>query len=135
MQKMKSGGMPEDIRKQVGETIRRFNETQLKGKGCYYEGRYQGKYLYLDRKEPAGTSPICRLKYTGKVDDWEFAIYKYSADRYDSDEWFFPGMECVDGTIEGAMKAGLEAYPVDRHTDFNLFGKVLNGLKRIMGNG
>jgi hypothetical protein len=45
------------------------------------------------------------------MDDWEFAIYKYSSERYDPDEWFFPGVGLVDGTIEGAMKAGLEAYP------------------------
>ncbi len=42
---------------------------------------------------------------------WEFAIYKYSDGRYDPDEWFFPGSGEVDGTIEGAMQAGLQAYP------------------------
>jgi hypothetical protein len=44
------------------------------------------------------------------MEDWSFAIYKYSDERYDEEEWFFPGSEHVDGTIEGAMKAGLEAY-------------------------
>ena len=43
--------------------------------------------------------------------DWEFAIFKYSDGNYDADEWMFPGSEHVDGTIEGAMRAGLEAYP------------------------
>ena len=42
---------------------------------------------------------------------WEFAIYKYSDERYDPEEWIFPGAEEVDGTIEGAMRAGLKAYP------------------------
>ncbi|MBI3316768.1 MAG: hypothetical protein HYZ85_02020 [Candidatus Omnitrophica bacterium] len=129
MQKVKSTGIPEDVRKQVDETVRRFNESWLKDSGCSYQARYEGKYLYLDRKEPVGTASICRLKYTGKMDDWEFAIYKYRSDRYDSDEWFFPGMDCVDGTIEGAMNAGLEAYPV--HGSSNLFAKMLNGFKRI----
>lgn len=45
------------------------------------------------------------------MDNWEFAIYKYSKDRYDPDEWMFPGSGHVDGTVEGAMKAGIEAYP------------------------
>jgi hypothetical protein len=45
------------------------------------------------------------------MDTWEFAIYKYSDERYDPDEWMFPGAGDVDGTIEGAMKAVLEAYP------------------------
>ena len=30
-----------------------------------------------------------------------------------NDEWMFPGNQYLDGTIEGAMKAGLEAYPVN----------------------
>jgi hypothetical protein len=45
------------------------------------------------------------------MDTWEFAIYKYSDERYDPEEWMFPGAGYVDGTIKGAMKAGLEAYP------------------------
>ena len=45
------------------------------------------------------------------MDNWEFAIYKYSDSRYDPEEWMFPGMGEVDGTIEGAMRAGLLAYP------------------------
>ena len=49
---------------------------------------------------------------TGKMDNREFAIFKWSSERYDPEEWFFPGSEYVDGTIEGAMKAGIEAYPV-----------------------
>jgi hypothetical protein len=44
--------------------------------------------------------------------NWEFAIFKWSTERYDPDEWFFPGAEYVDGTVEGAMMAGLHAYPV-----------------------
>jgi len=51
------------------------------------------------------------LEYAGNIDNWDFAIYKYSNERYDPDEWFFTGAGYVDGTVEGAMKAGLEAYP------------------------
>jgi hypothetical protein len=51
-------------------------------------------------------------QYTGELTKWEFAIYKYSNGAYDPSEWFFPGAEYIDGTIEGAMKAGLVAYPV-----------------------
>jgi hypothetical protein len=70
-----------------------------------------GKFLYLDRKDYGRLQPICRLEYTGNMQEWSFAIYKYSDERYDEEEWFFPGAEHVDGTLEGAMKAGLEAYP------------------------
>jgi len=51
------------------------------------------------------------LKYTGDLTKWEFAIFKYSREIYDPEEWFFPGSQYVDGTIEGAMRAGREAYP------------------------
>jgi hypothetical protein len=47
----------------------------------------------------------------GSIDNWDFAIFKYSDERYDPEEWFFTGANQVDGTVEGAMKAGLEAYP------------------------
>ena len=46
------------------------------------------------------------------MNEWEFAIYKYSDERYDPNEWMFPGAEYLNGTIEGALKAGLEAYPL-----------------------
>jgi len=43
---------------------------------------------------------------------WRFAIYKYSSDRYDPQETWFPGFELFDGTVEGAMRAGDKAYEV-----------------------
>ena len=44
------------------------------------------------------------------MDNWKFSIFKFSSESYDSVDWFFPGSDLVDGTVEGAMKAGLEAY-------------------------
>ncbi|HEX9839103.1 MAG TPA: hypothetical protein VGA72_07145 [Anaerolineales bacterium] len=32
--------------------------------------------------------------------------------KYDPEEWFFPGEELVDGTVVGAMKAGMVAYEI-----------------------
>ena len=78
----------------------------------FYVPRFKGRFLYLDRAGPGGRlSEICRLTWAGDMSRWDFAIYKYSNNRYDSDEWFFPGAEEVDGTVEGAMRAGLAAYP------------------------
>lgn len=77
-----------------------------------YSVRFKGKFLYLDRIERRKPSPICRLTWIGVIDKWEFAIYKYSDNAYDPEEWFFPGAEKVDGTITGAMEAGLAAYPI-----------------------
>ena len=77
-----------------------------------YSARIKGKYLYLDRNEYHRQSPICRLQFNGEMDNWSFAIYKYSDNGYDPEEWFFPGAGEVDGTIEGAMRAGMLAYPM-----------------------
>lgn len=78
-----------------------------------YVPRFRGTYLYLDRIGQDGFPyQICRLKWTGDISNWDFAIYRHSRNFYDPDEWFFPGAEEVDGTVEGAMRAGLKAYPV-----------------------
>ena len=108
---MRSKGIPESIKKQVEEIVRRFSEESIGDPNRYYSVRYRGNYLYLDRVEYGKAGSICRLKFNGKMDNWDFAIFKYSTGSYDSDEWFFPGSNLVDGTVEGAMKAGLEAYP------------------------
>ena len=103
--------IPDDIRKQADEIVRKFNTTVIKDADCYYVTRCKGSYLYLDRIEYGRVGPICRLKYAGDMTKWEFAIFKYSDEVYDPEELFFPGSQYVDGTIEGAMRAGREAYP------------------------
>ena len=108
---MSTKRIPDNVKAQVEEVVARFNEGS-NDPTCFYMARYRGNYLYLDRSDFGRIGPICRLEYTGNMNKWEFAIYKYSSERYDPDEWFFPGYEHVDGTIEGAMMAGLMAYPV-----------------------
>jgi len=108
---MRKKAIPDEVRKQADGIVKRFNQKVLKDPNYYYVTRYKGSYLYLDRFDYGRVGPICRLKYTGSVDNWEFEIFKYSDEWYDPDEWMFPGSEHIDGTIEGAMKAGLEAYP------------------------
>ena len=83
-----------------------FGKTRKSG----FLARFKGGYLYLDRFDGVYTLPICRLAWNGKMDNWGFAIYKYSIGRYDPEEWFFPGAGEVDGTVTGAMKAGMKAY-------------------------
>ncbi|MEA3349406.1 MAG: hypothetical protein U9Q82_02155 [Chloroflexota bacterium] len=104
--------IPDEVRAKVEHIVADFNRETFKNSGIAYSVHYQGKYLYLKRNEYGDPSPICRLTYTGEMDAWKFAIYKYSADRFDPEEWFFPGTGEVDGTVTGAMRAGLQAYPV-----------------------
>ena len=99
------------VKKQVDEIVEKFNLRVIKNSNNFYVTRYRGKYLYLSRSKYGSIDPICRLEYIGSIENWNFAIYKYSSGRYDPDEWMFPGAGNIDGTVEGAMKAGLEAYP------------------------
>jgi hypothetical protein len=108
---MSNKTIPKEVKAQVEQIVQTFNQEIIKAPNYFYTTYYRGLYLYLARMMGGPASPVCRLKYTGQMDDWEFAIYKYSNERYDPDEWFFPGSGEVDGTIVGAMKAGLEAYP------------------------
>jgi len=109
---MASKGIPTEIQDQVLAIITEFNRKRFGQPDRGYQARFRGRFLYLDRIDYGSRlSPICRLTYSGKMDGWEFAIYKYSREAYDPEEWFFPGSERVDGTITGAMEAGLMAYP------------------------
>lgn len=116
--------IPMEIQEEVQRLIDEFNNTELKESTSLlsalfpkkfkrgYSARFKGKYLYLDRTDRYEPLPICRLTWNGKMDNWDFAIYKYSREKYDPEEWFFPGEEFVDGTVTGAMKAGMIAYEI-----------------------
>jgi len=103
--------IPPEIKVQVDEIVANFNRIELQNQPQrLFSTRYRGQYLYLDHPKTYRTWPVCRLTYTGKMNGWDFAIYKYSDEHFDPDEWMFPGAEHIDGTIEGAMRAGLSAY-------------------------
>jgi hypothetical protein len=104
--------IPPEIKKQADKIVADFNRVILKNQPHrWFKTRYRGQYLYLDHPKTYRTWPVCRLTYTGKMNGWGFAIYKYSDECFDPNEWMFPGAENIDGTIEGAMRAGLAAYP------------------------
>lgn len=76
--------------------VEQFNRKDLEDTGSCYIPRFKGKYLYLDGDDSGEVGHICRLEYAGPKRGWYFAIYKYSDDRFDEDDWFFPGNELVD---------------------------------------
>lgn len=102
--------IPEKVKEEVNKIVSRFNSDKLSSSNSFYIARFKGKYLYLDRNDFGNIGPICRLEYTGKMGSWEFAIYKYSSGTYSPDEFFFPGEDYIDGTVQGAMMCGLKAY-------------------------
>ncbi|MFP4225480.1 MAG: hypothetical protein ACLFRF_02020 [Desulfobacterales bacterium] len=102
--------IPAFVRNVVEQAVEDFNRDEISGSGKTYHVRFQGCYVYVDRDDGIGPCPVFRLEYTGDLSDWGFAIYKYSADDYDEEENFFPGVDQLDGTIEGALRAGMKAY-------------------------
>ena len=104
--------IPDEIREKVSVIVEKFNQQELKPPEVRYIARFQGRFLYLDRIAYGKKEPVSRMEYFREIDEWEFAIFKWSTEIYDPEEYFFQGCELVDGTIEGAMRAGMEAYPV-----------------------
>lgn len=108
---MSSQKIPQDIRAQVEATVTRFNRTVIRDPETVFSVRFRGQYVYLDRGDYGRVGPRGRLTWTGDIAQWDFAIYKYSNERYDPEEWMFYGAEHLDGTVEGALRACMEAYP------------------------
>ncbi|MCK5135428.1 MAG: hypothetical protein KAR19_06530 [Bacteroidales bacterium] len=111
---MPKKAIPKEIQQEAVGIIEEFNRSHFRGRtdSVAYFAETKGNFLYLKRHEFGKISPVARLTYTGDMKEWEFAIFKWTREQYDPDEWFFPGSSLFDGTIEGALKAGLEAYPV-----------------------
>jgi hypothetical protein len=103
--------IPDEVRAQVEARVDKFNREVIKHPWRFFSVRFRGKFAYLDREMHGYIGQRARLTYTGDMERWEFAIYKYSDERYDPNEWMFPGAEHIDGTIEGALRAAMEAYP------------------------
>ncbi len=103
--------IPDEVRAEVEARVARFNREVVKDPHRQFSVRFRGKNAYLYREEYGNIGPRARLTYTGDMEQWEFAIFRYSREFYDPDEWMFSGAGHVDGTIEGALRAAMEAYP------------------------
>ncbi|MCY7326973.1 MAG: hypothetical protein LH618_00325 [Saprospiraceae bacterium] len=122
-----------DIQTSVQQIVETYNQKHK----TKYQVRFRGKFCYLSRiddhseevqfmnmaakmlglpksminQAPQAETRIGRLEWTGDMSHWNFAVYKYSREEYDPEEWMFPGSEILDGSIEGALKAGKTIYP------------------------
>ena len=105
--------IPGKVKREVKEIVERFNREALGGGKVQYVVRFEGRYLYVNRRDPPfyESGPICRLEFAGEFANWRFAIYKYSSDQYDPEECWFPGFDKLDGSLERALSAGIKAYP------------------------
>jgi len=78
--------IPVEIHAEVQKLVDEFNRQHFKKADSMmraffgnkikpgYSARFKGKYLYLDRNDHIKPSPICRLTWNGKMDNWGFAI-------------------------------------------------------------
>jgi hypothetical protein len=105
--------IPKEEKEKVLKIINEFNNEELDLINDFfrYIADFKGKHVFISIKKYETVSPIARLTYSGDMNNWEFAIYKYSSGKYDNDEFLFPGIEYLDGTIKGALYACNTAYP------------------------
>jgi hypothetical protein len=103
--------IPDEVRAQVKARVEAFNREVVKNPHTFFSVRFRGRYAYLDRGGYGRVRPRARLTYRGDMENWDFAIFRSSREAYDPDEWMFPGAGHVDGTVEGALRAAMQAYP------------------------
>ena|SRR3990167_6520500 len=100
-----------DIQGELAKRAKALGE-QLKLRYKYFPDA-RGKFIYLARMKPGDEfyERLGRLTYEGDKENMKFAIFRFSSGKYDAKDWLFPGFQHLDGTIEGALKAIIEAYP------------------------
>ena len=102
---MKDYAVPIEVQMELGNRVNAFNNTELQGTGWDYCLNVRGKFIYLYRRMPDGfLQRLGRLTYKVGLKNMQFAIFKYSSEKYDPKEQEFFGAQHLDGTIEGAMK-------------------------------
>ncbi len=110
---MKIRILPKEVKEEILKIIDEFNNEELDLINDFfrYVAEFKGNCVFIKTKRYKTVSPIARLTYSGDMNNWGFAIYKYSSEKYDKDEFFFPGVEYLDGTMKGALYACNTAYP------------------------
>lgn len=115
----------------IQERIDIFCEKEIPNCPCKHVAETRGKFIYLRRLFADNQMVnLGRLTYEGDLENMEFALYKLSSDKYSVTK-IFPGSEYIDGTIEGAIKAGLAAYPLPIETKSNR--SFLKSFLRLFG--
>ena len=99
--------IPDSIKKKVEERIQKTASEYFAGKYSRIEIRFKGEFCYIDAfQEPTDAdyksmpknwsetkeeffqrlretpTHLCRLRYFGKADNWGYAFYSYSNEKY-----------------------------------------------------
>ena len=117
--------IPPEVQEEVEARVATFNAKQMEKYKEKFVPIFKGKYIYMMTIQPKQKKPwpLFRLTYQGDINDLDFAIFKYSSEQYDPEEFIFPGFEETDGTVEGGMRAGIKAY-LDNQGDLNDIIKI-----------
>ncbi len=129
--------IPKEVKSEILKIIKTFNEEHKTA----FQMTFRRQFAYLAKTEkqqinmantfrqmiaqkmgipikqlavqdaPTVETKLGRLKYNGQMDNWSFAVFRYSREIYDADEFMFPGSMELDGTVEGTLRAGMELYP------------------------
>ncbi len=102
--------IPQDIKLKIKDIVKQFNEKQFSEKKLNYNIEVEGPYIYFKVAYDGQLTPILRAIYTGDEKTWKFEIFQSASGKYVSTEEDFPGRKYLDGSFEGAMKAGIETY-------------------------
>ena len=99
---MTKATISKSLKQEVQDIFDGFNTKNKSELIC----KFRGKFMYIGEEVFNEFSPLGRLEYNGSR--WEFAVFKWSNEKYDSDELLFTGAKHLNGTVLGALKACLE---------------------------
>jgi hypothetical protein len=81
--------VPETTRWTVRARLERHAKEEWDGRCRAIDVRFRGRFAYVDALPVLDGGPdeapihLCRLRYLGQADRWEFAFYTYSGARYE----------------------------------------------------
>jgi hypothetical protein len=88
--------IPAEAITHVEEQIKRMRLSRLG------QPEFRGRFCYISYNG----DPLCRFGYRREIEEWDFAIYKYSTGKYSASEALFPQW----GKITDCVKTALHAY-------------------------
>jgi hypothetical protein len=124
--------IPAEIIEKANLEIEKYNAAHYASdSGIAYRAYAKGNYLYVDRNEYGQDVKTFRLLFNGKIDNWDFEIFKWSSEKYTDDTFGMPGEQYLNGTISGAMKAADKLYPPpDKINELDIFQQLM----KLMGS-
>ena len=104
--------VPIRVQSEIMDRVQKFNRKYLSEEKSQYYSDARGKFIYFRRTINNGYfEGVFRLTYVEGLKNMPFALYRRDTGKYDANAHGFFGEEFVNGTIEGALTAGIMVYP------------------------